>query len=227
MAITAKSIIDKAATQLLDVSGVRWTRAELLGWVNAGQRAIALVQPTAANKVVVHKLVAGAKQQLPADGWMLLDVYMSMGATGETPGRSVRVISRNLLEAFDPNWYNAKPTTAPTQYLYDLQDQRTFWVYPPNDGTGYLQLNYAQTPADLTAETDNITILDIYELALLYCVLSIACAKDAEYAPGVALSQMYAGMFSTLVGSKDASEKTNTPNQSLAPYNPSVSGSNT
>ena len=32
--ITAKYIIDKAAVQLIDITNIRWTRAELLGWIN-------------------------------------------------------------------------------------------------------------------------------------------------------------------------------------------------
>jgi hypothetical protein len=224
MPITAKSIIDKAVIQLTDISGIRWTRAELLGWLNDGQRAITVIQPTASNTVAVVPLVSGTRQTLPSTGWMLLDVYRYMGTDGATPGRAIRLITRELLDSFDLYWHSATQTAEPKNYLYDLQDQRAFHVYPPNNGTGRIQINYSQTPADLASETDAITILDIYQPALLDYVLYRACMKDAEYAPGVALAGAYLTSFSTLLGGKGAAETGNNPNQSLLPFNPNVPG---
>lgn len=225
MAITAKSILDKAVIQLTDVAGVRWTRAELLGWLNDGQRVIASIQPNSSNEVVVMPLVAGTRQVLPTDGWMLLDIYRYMGTNGATPGRAMRLISRELLDSFDLYWHSATASAEPKNYIYDLQDQRAFYVYPPNTGTGYVQLNYAQIPADLVLETDVINIIDIYQPALLDYILYRACSKDAEYAPGVALAQMYAQSFASILGGKDAAEKINNPNQALFPHNPNIAGS--
>jgi hypothetical protein len=225
MAITAKSIIDKAVIQLTDIAGVRWTRTELLGWLNDGQRAITSVQPNANNEVVTAKLSAGTRQTIPADGWMLLDVYRYMGTNGSTPGRVVRLISRELLDSFDLYWHSAKATDEPKNFIYDLQDQRAFYVYPPNTGNGYVQINYSQIPADITSENDNITVIEIYQPALLDYIMFRACSKDAEYAPGVALAQMYMASFTSLIGGKDGAERSNNPNQALLPHNPNVPGS--
>lgn len=225
MAISAKSIIDKATIQLTDISGIRWTRAELLGWLNDGQRAIASVQPNASNKVVTVVLAAGTRQTIPSDGWMLLDVYRYMGLDGLTPGRIVRLISRDLLDSFDMYWHSAAATAEPKNFVYDLQDQRAFYIYPPNTGTGYVQLNYSQIPVDITNENDSISIIEIYQPAVLDYMLYRACAKDAEYAPGVALAQMYMSSFSMLVGGKDTAERSNNPNQALLPHNPNIPGS--
>jgi len=225
--VTAGAIIDKAAKQLTDISGVRWTRAELLGWLNDGQRQIVLIQPSASNTVASVKLVAGARQQLPADGWLLLGVNCNMGTTGTTPGRSVRVVSRELMDNFDPDWRTATPSAVTKNYLYDIQDQVAFQVYPPSTGTNYLQLNYSAQPANLTVETQTISIFDVYQGSLLDYIMYRACSKDAEYAPGVQLAQMYAGSFAAALGVKEASELKNTPTLELMPRNPSVPGSET
>lgn len=225
MAITAKSIIDKAVVQLTDLSGIRWTRAELLGWLNDGQRAIASVQPNAANVVVTVPLVAGSRQTIPADGWMLLDVYRYMGTNGSTPGRVIRLISRELLDSFDLYWHASTPSAEPKNFIYDLQDQRAFFLYPPNTGTGYAQINYAQVPADLTVETANIGIIEIYQPALLDYIMYRATSKDGEYAPGLQMAQMYLASFTSLIGGKDAAERVNNPNQALQSHNPNIPGS--
>lgn len=128
--VTAGAIIDKAASQLIDIAGVRWTRAELLKWLNDGLRQIVLMQPTATNTPVAVQLTAGTRQLLPTGGWLLLGIYRNMGTTGTTPGRAVRVISRELIDGFNPNWHTATASAVTQNYIYDLQDQTAYYVYP-------------------------------------------------------------------------------------------------
>lgn len=223
--ITAKYIIDKASVQLLDTSNVRWTRDELLGWVNDGQRQIITLTPSATNKVAVKKLDAGTRQSIPSDGWTLLEVIRYMGTDGTKVGRAIRVTSRELIDSFNPNWHDDCPTSIPKHYVFDQQDQTVFYVYPPNNGKGYVQLNYSPIPADLATEDDVIVVSDMFETALLDYVLYRANSKDAEYAPGLALAQGYLQTFMASMGIKADSETKNSPNQQFAPKNPDNPGS--
>ncbi len=223
--ITAKSIIDKASVQLTDPTNARWTRSELLGWVNDGQRQIIIITPSATNKVAVKKLDAGTRQSIPSDGWTLLEVIRYMGTTGTKVGRAIRVTSRELIDSFNPNWHDDYPTVMPKHYVFDQQDQTIFYVYPPNNGNGYVQLNYAPIPVDLATEDDVIAISDMFETALLDYVLYRANSKDAEYAPGLQLASGYLQTFMASMGIKSTSELTNSPNQQFAPKNPDNPGS--
>lgn len=223
--VTAGQIIDKAATQLIDISGIRWTRAELLGWLNDGLRQIVLMQPNATNTPGAVQLVAGTRQTLPTGGWLLLGVYRNMGTNGTTPGRAVRVISRELLDAFEPDWHTAKPSTVTKNYIYDLQDQTAYYVYPPSTGTNYIEINYSMQPANLTSESQVIPVFDLYQNPLLDYIMFRACTKDAEYAPGVQLGQMYLSTFTASTNVKESSETQGTPEQGLLPRNPNVPGS--
>lgn len=223
--VTAQAIINKAVTQLVDVANVRWTRAELLAWLNDGLRQIVIMQPNATNTVVSLKLVAGTRQKLPSDGWLLLTVNRNMGLDGATPGRATRIISRELLDGFDANWHTAAASDTTKHYLYDLQDQLAFYVYPPSKGNNYVELNYSVQPADLTSETQVIPIFPIYQSALVDYILFRACSKDAEYAPGLALAQLYMTTFAAAVGGKEQSEAKGTPEQGMLPRNPNVPGS--
>jgi hypothetical protein len=215
--IVASTIIDKAATQLLDENNTRWTRAELLGWLNDGQRQITLMSPQTTNKVQTIKLVAGTRQTIPVDGWRLLDVYRYMGRNGITPGRAVRIVSRELLDGYRPAWHADPKTDAPQNFLFDEQDQTAFYVYPPNTGNGYLQINYSPTLGDLPNENQPINISDIYQTALLDYVLYRANSKDAEYAPGIQLAAGYLATFLGAFQSREKTDKENSPNQALAP----------
>jgi hypothetical protein len=222
--ITAQSIIDKASTLLLDTSNVRWSRAELLGWLNDGQRQIVTMAPSATNKVATMRLVAGTRQNIPSDGWTLLNIIRYMGTDGTRPGRAVRVTSQQLLDSYNPNWHSSTPSVVPQSYVFDQQDMTAFYVYPPNTGNGYVQLNYSPEPADLTLESQPIVVRDIFQTALLDYILYRACSKDAEYAPGLQLAAGYLQTFNLAMGVKQEAEIKNSPNQSLQPRNPMMPG---
>lgn len=223
--VTAKTIIDKASVQLIDLANIRWTRSELLSWLNDGMRQIVLIQPSASSTTVSKQLVAGTRQTLPTGGWLLLQMYRNMGTNGTTPGRAIRIVSRELLDNFNPNWHTATAAAEVRNYIYDIQDQTVFYVYPPNTGTQYVELNYSAQPVDLTSETDVIPIFDIFQSALVDYILYRACSKDAEYAPGLALAQGYLATFVAAVSGKAQTETTNDPVQALNPRNTSVPGS--
>lgn len=221
---TAKSIIDKASSLLLDPSNVRWTRSELLGWINDAQRQIVLMSPNATNKVGIFQLIAGTRQSIPSDGWSLLDVIRYMGTDGTKPGRALRIVSQEVLDAFNPNWHSSTPSVVPQSYMFDQQDQTVFYVYPPNTGKGWVQVNYSPEPMELTLETQTITVRDIFQTAILDYVMYRACSKDAEYAPGVALASGYLQTFMASMSEKAQSETKSSPNQMLDGRNPAVPG---
>ena len=223
--VTAGAIIDKAVIQLIDISGVRWTRAELLKWLNDGLRQIVLMQPNAMNTPGAVQLVAGTRQLLPTGGWMLLGVYRNMGTTGTTPGRAVRIISRELLDAFNPDWHTTTASAVTKNYIYDLQDQTAYYVYPPSTGTNYLEINYSLQPTDLTSETQAIPMFDVYQGPLLDYIMFRACTKDAEYAANVALGQLYLTTFTSSTNVKAQSETVGSPELGLLPRNPTMPGS--
>lgn len=213
--LTAQYVLDKAVIQLNDLTSVRWTRAELLKWLNDAQRQIVLMQPNSSNVTAAMKMVAGTRQTIPADGWLLLDVYRNMGTAGTTPGRAIRIVSKELMDGFNPDWHSDTAATVVKNYLYDIQDQTAFWVYPPSNGMGYLQVNYAKVPADLTSESQAIGLNDILQTVILDYIMYRACSKDAEYAPGLQLAQGYWSTFTAALGAKENAETTNSPNLSL------------
>jgi hypothetical protein len=225
--VTAQTIINKAAIQLTDIANIRWTRAELLSWLNDGMRQIVVMQPSASSTTVSKLLSAGTRQSLPADGWLLLQIYRNMGTTGSTPGRAIRIVSREILDGFNPNWHTDTAAAEVRNYIYDVQDQLAFYVYPPNTGTQYIELNYSAQPTNLTTESQTIPIFDIFQQALLDYIMFRACSKDAEYAPGLQLAQGYLATFTAGVTGKTQSEATNDPTNALGQRNTSIPGSQT
>lgn len=226
--ITGTAIINKAATQLLDSANTRWTRTELLGWLNDGQRLIVMMQPNASSTTVPFPLAVGTRQSLPAEGWLLLDVYRNLGGTVEspTPGRAVRIVSRGILDSQRPNWHIETPQLVAKNYIYDINERDAFYVYPPNNGAGIIELNYSVAPVDLAVEEDTIEIDDIYQVTILDYMLYRACSKDAEYAPGMQLAMGYLTNFRDALGYKDKADDMNNPNKTLNVKSQAARGEN-
>jgi len=223
--VTAQTIINKAAIQLTDIANVRWTRAELLSWLNDGMRQIVTMQPSASSTTVSKLLTAGTRQTLPSDGWLLLQIYRNMGTTGSAPGRAIRIVSREVLDGFIPNWHSEIPKAEVKNYIYDTQDQLAFYVYPPNTGTQYIEVNYSAQPVNLTTESQVIPLFDVFQSALVDYILYRACSKDAEYAPGLQLAQGYMSTFYSAIQGKAQTETSNDPVNALNPRNVVIPGS--
>ena len=217
MTVLASAIINKVSKILLDQNNIKWPRAELLGYLNDGQRQIILIAPNSSNCTAVTALIAGTRQAIPADGWVLLDVYRNMGVSGTTPGRAIRIISKEIIDSFNPDWHSDVPTVAATNYVYDGQDQTAFWLYPPSTGTGHVQLNYAKVPTDITLETQAISVNDILQTAIFDYILFRAYSKDAASPTSLQTAQGYWASFSSALGAKEKAEMANSPNLSINP----------
>ena len=182
--IIASSVIEKAQIILQDITGVRWPSAtELLGWLNDGQREVVVYKPNAHVKNVAHQLSPGTRQTVPVDCVQLVDIVRNMGTTGTTPGRAIRIATREVLDAQMPNWHAARPDAVVRHFMYSALDPKTFWVYPPQpvSGVGYVDLVYGATPANATF-AGVITIDDIYQNVLVDYILYRAFSKDTEVA---------------------------------------------
>jgi len=179
--ILASAVINKCATLLFDSNNVKWSRAELLGWVNDGQRSIVSMIPEASATMTVLQLVVGARQTIPNDGYILLDIVRNMGSGGATPGRAIARVDRSTLDESNPLWQSDAATATQTVYMYNLRDRKSFYVYPPCTGANRAEIIYSKLPTDL-AEGGAIGIDDIYQPALLDYVLARAFSKQSQYA---------------------------------------------
>lgn len=211
--ILASTIVTRAANILFDINGFKWSRPELLGWLNDGQRTIAQIAPAASSVTVAVQLVAGSRQSIPSDCWTLIDVYRNLGSDGQTPGRALRLVKKALMDNFVPGWHAAPPAPAPMDFLFDLNDQERFWVYPPSDGTGYVEANCAQVPPDLANEAAAIGLSDIFAPMLIDYVLYRAGNKQSEFSPGEAFAKDHWGAFAAALAAKTGAEVAVDPNQ--------------
>lgn len=211
MAITAQQIIDKAEIILQDNTNVRWPADELLGWLNDGQREIVKIKPEANPVNGTMQLAVGTKQALPAGGIQLIDVVRNMGSTGSTAGDVVTNIPRAVLDQTNRSWHTETPVATIDHYMFDDRDPKHFYVYPPSNGTGHVELIYSASPTDILIGA-NITLDDYYSNALLNYILYRAYSKDANFSANDGRSRDAMNLFLNAMGIYETSEKANNPN---------------
>ena len=205
MPITAQSVIKRCVETLQDPTSIRWPVAELVRYLNDGQREVVLHRPDAMRKSAAVALVAGTRQTIPSDGLKLIDIVRNTGGTK----RAVRQVNREILDAQTPGWHGLAGATEILHFMFDARDPTAFYVYPPAGASSSVEILYAASPADMTepasgalygAVTGNISIPDIYGNALQDYILFRAYAKDSEYAGNAARAQNHYTVFANSLG---------------------------
>lgn len=220
------ALVARASTLIQDATNVRWPIPELVGWLNDGQREVALNKPEASVKNVSVALIAGStKQTLPADAVLLIDVVRNTGSGGSSPGTAVRLTDREVLDAQRPTWHSDANTVGYIQhYTYDTRDPKNFYVYPKAPGGGWqIEVVYSSSPQD--AVTGGvISIDDTYANALLDYILYRAYSKDAEYAGNANLAVAHYTAFANSLGIKTQNDMSRNPNAvgATTGFNPNV-----
>jgi hypothetical protein len=189
---------------------IRWTIEEILMWITDAQRTITLLRPNSNNIVAAVPLVPGIRQSLPPDGWLLLSINANMDDTGGY-GRAVTFTTMAQMNRQFPNWRTDLRNPVAYNYIYDLTDRKAFYVWPPNDGTGMIECNYAATPHEHLAMTETIQLDDIFVPVVVdYCAMR-ASTKDAEFGPGLQYAAHFQGLFTLQMGGEGAAESTQNP----------------
>ena len=206
--IVAQNLVSRAATILQDSTNTRWPEDELLDWLNDGQREVVLYKPDANPKTETVSLVAGTKQGIPAYGLSLLDVIRNVD--GGSPGRATRIIERRVMDEQLPDWHHETPASEVKHYVFDERNPKVFWVYPPNNGSGEVDVLFSSAPTDI-ALSDTLGVDDIYANALVDYMLYRAYLKDADYAANDQRSANQYERFMAAVGGLDTRESMDNP----------------
>lgn len=212
MTTTVAKVVADAGQILQDTGATRWGNNELLSWVNDGQRELVTLKPEANTKISSVALVAGTRQTLPTDGVQFFRVIRNMGtAPGNTPGRAVRNVDLAAMDAQSPDWHSATATAVTTASMFDAHDPLRFYVHPPSNAAGFVEVLYSAYPADCTL-VGNLNLPDAYAPAILYYVLFRCYAKDAEFVQAGELAARYYALFRDVVGVKAQTEASRNPN---------------
>ncbi|AAL49590.1 unknown [Sinorhizobium phage PBC5] len=229
----ASEIMRLAGIQLLDEDHIRWPLIELADWVNEGVKAIVLAKPSASSKSAAIQLVKGTHQTLPGtiDGkatLQLIGINRNLVSAAEPRQglRAIRTCARDVLDAQEPNWHTASYVPfrkEVRQVIYDENLPTEFYVYPGNDGSGFVEAAFSFLPTSVKvangADPEKIASWDIdvglpepYSVPLLDYVL-YRCHQKDDTAADLGKATSHYQLFATAVGIKVQSEGTSNPNR--------------
>ncbi len=206
MSIAAQALIRRVVETLQDTTSIRWPVAELVRYLNDGQREIIVHRPDAMVTNASLTLTAGTKQSLPSNGAKLIDVVRNSAGTK----RAIRMCAREILDAQSPGWHNLSGVTEIVHFMFDPRDPKVFYVYPPAQSAGAsVDLVYSALPTDIaepaagtdySAVSGAISVPDIYSNALQDYVLYRAYPKNSKYAGNEARAQARYAAFANALG---------------------------
>ena len=200
--LLASSLIAQVQQIAGDEQNIVWTTGEALGWLNDAQRATVITRPDAS--VLTHsvQLLSGTRQSIT--GLRLMTGMRNMGVGGTTPGRSIRLVERELKDDLTPNWHAATVSNVVKEYIFDERLPKQFYVSPPVTASEdvYVELSESINPADVATISDPITLDDIYAPSMTTWMAYRYFSRDAEEVPDYQRAALHFQQFFALLGEK-------------------------
>jgi hypothetical protein len=198
----ASEIISELGKQLNDVDQVTWTEASLIEYINSAQEMIVSIRPDAYSVITTMQMAAGSKQTIPSSALRLVDVKRNMGTDGNTPGRVVLPTEADALDLFQFNWNAATQVEVVKNFFYDERTPNSFYVDPPSDGTGYLEVAISRVPTKVTAAGDTLVLKDIYRNHIVQWCMFRAYSIEVDSVASRDRANNHQGAFYAMMGRK-------------------------
>lgn len=195
---------------------IRWTRADLLEYLNDAQKQVYLYRPELYAQTDVFALVAGARQGPLPGGCQLQKIIGSVGDVGRA-----RKVDDGLLQAFADTGcalVNVSDDYRVRGYSFTPQDPMSFFVDPPvpDDGRSYTvalvcqqapeAINLAQLD-DADPRNDRLVTPARIHNALVEWMLYRAYSVDMESAQSFAKQEAHRQHFYAMLGVSEAKER--------------------
>lgn len=202
MTVLASEIIAEASKQLNDINKVTWTNESYFEYISSAQEMIVSIRPDAYSVVTTMQMAAGSRQSIPSEALRLLDIYRNMGSDGNTPGRAVLPVERNALDLFAFNWNADTQESEVKNYMYDEKVPNVFYVDPPSDGTGFLEVAISRVPPKVDQVTDALSLKDIYRNHVIQWVMYRAYSIEVDSVSSQRRAAVHEQSFYQMMGQK-------------------------
>ena len=212
--LTVGYIVNVVEKKALDEANDDFTQAELIGLYNLALRFIVSLVPRAYTITTSELLAPGTLQSIPATGLALSNLVRNMGSDpGETPGEAITEADIDAMNKLVPSWSTETAVEEVDNFMRIAGMDASFFVSPPSDGTGYVQMVYFAMPPTTTYdedgdwENDKIPISDEFIPALPDAMLYNAYDDDTDTPGNLPRSQMYYQRAVQILGIKDTQTK--------------------
>lgn len=195
MAITVKALLDRIARDLIDIRNVRWSRPELLDFLNDAIAAIVLRRPDlsrATSSVEATSYVVS----LPADAYQIL-------AVNHINNVAATYVNINKLNQLYPEWRTT--VGQPVCWTRNELDETTLFLFPTPQDPVSVEVVYSRT-LKVTEESASFPLSAMFEGVVADFVMYRAYNKDSTNPTEAQKAQLHFQAFATALGDKTSSD---------------------
>ena len=229
MPLWVRGAFERFGILVQDENAVRWPlHPHRLRYLNDALKAVAIHKPTAATRTRILSLKAGSRQELPDSASSLVQVMRNVlnADNEEVIGfNAVTTVSRLDMDAHVPAWHDS--SVWPVQkrvvhIVYDENNPRVFYVWPPNNGSGRVEAMVTMLPDEIATPAspnmiesyDMFADLDgIYMNAVVSFMAHRAYLMDDQFPDNAARAQQHLQLFANDLGVKLQNEFALSPNR--------------
>lgn len=210
MATRILDVINDVARILLDETGTRWAKQELLDYFNESMQQIIVVRNDAKTLRYFHVCTASTAQTLDIADYKLLDV------TTNRYGRAILPMAKEVLDMNIPDWRNPATESDSVDYwAYNDKYPNTFFVYPKPKNGVQIEIITSRVPdkvqiGNFNADIQVMGINDVYQSCVINYMLFRALSKDSK-AGNPARADYYLNLFNAGLGIKTQVDLTGSP----------------
>lgn len=220
-----QSVIDEVRRVIHDENTpFRWGDAELIDYINAGNRQTVTILPDANTiETIVDTLTSRvARQSLPAGGIKFIKVARNYADDGTTPQGNVRFVEKDALDTFDPEWEyvsgKADGDNYFEHYCHDGREGAVYYLYPaPAADNKRLAVVHSAVPTTMTVVGDTLPLADEFINAIVQYVIFRALTKESRDTLPDAFQQDLWQNYLTALGLKKEAEKEVSPTNNRPP----------
>lgn len=195
MPITVKNLIDRISRDLIDLRNVRWSRPELIDFMNDAIAAIVIRRPDLSRATAVVATSSNTVA-LPTDAYQIL-------AVNHIDNVAATFVSINKLNQLYPEWRTT--VGAPACWTRNELDETTLFLYPSPLEQVNVEVVYSRT-LKVTDESAAFPLSEVYEGVVADFVMYRAYNKDSLNPAEGQKAQLHLQAFATALGDKTATD---------------------
>jgi len=203
---TAGTLLTRLNEKLNDVGAVRWPDAEHFRAMNDALGAILEARPDLFEVYANFTPVAGVRQTVPADCFILFDVMSNLDTASNDMTTPITPVKRATLDRQRPSWPSLAASAIADHWMQDNRSRSEFQVCPPQHTTvGKFLIRYAQRPTVITASGDALPLYEESINAMYNFCMHRALEKDEKFA-GSPTAEAYMMKFAQFIAARTAGE---------------------
>ncbi|EJL6538956.1 MULTISPECIES: DUF6682 family protein [Vibrio] len=195
MSVTIKGLIDRVARDLIDVRHVRWSRPELMDFVNDAISAMVIRRPDLSRTTAMIES-SSYQVSLPADAYQIL-------AVNHINQQAAQFVNIHKLNQLYPEW--RKTAGVPVCWTRNELDETTLFLYPSPQAPVNVELVYSRT-LQVASESDVFPLPEIYLGVVSDFVMYRAYNKDSQNPAEGQKAQLHLQAFATALGDKTVTD---------------------